>query len=222
MITVGLTGSIGMGKSTAAGMLRRLGAPLFDADAEVHRLLGPGGAAVAAVEAAFPGVRNAAGAIDRRKLGEQVFGRPEALRRLEAILHPAVRNAELAFIARGRARRLDLVVLDIPLLFETQADRLCDAVIVVSAPAWLQRERVLRRPGMSPARLAGILSAQMADRDKRRLADFVVETGLGRGLTLHRLAAALRLLRGGKWRRRARVRRALLLRQGKQRCAKSS
>jgi dephospho-CoA kinase len=222
VITIGLTGSVGMGKSTAAAMLRRLGAPLFDADAEVHRLLGPGGAAIAAVEAAFPGARDAAGAIDRRRLGGQVFGRPEALRRLEAILHPMVRAAELRFIAQGRARRLDLAVLDIPLLFETRADRLCDAIIVVSAPAWLQRQRVLRRPGMSPARLAGVLSAQMPDREKRRLADFVVETGLGRGLTLRRLAAALRLLRRGDWRRRAQVRQALLLRQGKQRCAKSS
>ncbi|MGH7094141.1 MAG: dephospho-CoA kinase [Stellaceae bacterium] len=222
MITVGLTGSIGMGKSTAAVMLRRLGAPMFDADAEVHRLLGPGGGAVAAVEAAFPGVRNAAGGIDRRRLGERVFGRPEALRRLEAILHPIVRAAELGFIAQARARGLRLVVLDIPLLFETGADLLCDAIVVVTAPLWLQRQRVLRRPGMSPARLAGILAVQMPDREKRLLADFVVETGLGRCLTLRRLAAALRLLRREEWQRPATVRRALLLRQGKRRCARSS
>ena len=220
MITVGLTGSIGMGKSTAAAMLRRLGAPMFDADAEVHRLLGPGGGAVGAVEAAFPGVRNAAGAIDRGRLGEQVFGRPGALRRLEAILHPIVRAAEIGFIARARAQGLRLVVLDIPLLFETGADVMCDAIVVVSAPLWLQRQRVLRRPGMSPARLAGILAAQMPDREKRRLADFVVETGLGRGPTLRRLAVALRLLRRGEWQRPAPVRRALLLRQGKRRCAR--
>jgi len=215
MITIGLTGSIGMGKSTAAAMLRRLGAAMFDADAEVHRLMGPGGAAVAAVERAFPGVRGDNGAIDRTRLGPRVFGQPAELRRLEAILHPAVRAAEYRFIAQGRARRLPLVVLDIPLLFETRADRLCDAIVVVTAPAWLQRQRVLRRPGMSAARLASIVSAQMPDSEKRRHADFVVETGLGRGLTLRRLAGALKVLRRGDWRRRAGVRRALQARGGK-------
>lgn len=209
MITVGLTGSIGMGKSTAAAMLRRLGAPMFDADAEVHRLLGPGGAAVAAVEREFPGVLDESGGINRPRLGARVFGKPEALRRLERILHPAVRAAEWRFVARGQARRLPLIVLDIPLLFETRADALCDAIIVVSAPAWLQRQRVMRRPGMTPARLASILAAQMPDREKRRHADFIVETGLGRGLTLRRLAGALTLLRRGKWRRKAAVRRAV-------------
>lgn len=187
---------------------------MFDADAEVHRLLGPGGAAVAAVEREFPGVRGENGGIDRRLLGARVFGQPEALRRLERILHPAVRAAELRFVARGRARRLPLIVLDIPLLFETRADVLCDAIMVVSAPAWLQRQRVLRRPGMSPARLASIIRAQMPDREKRRHADFVVETGLGRGLTLRRLSRALRILRRGKWQRRSEVRRALRARRG--------
>jgi dephospho-CoA kinase len=214
VITIGLTGSIGMGKSTAAAMLRRLGAVMFDADAEVHRLLGPGGAAVAAVEREFPGVRGENGGIDRRLLGARVFGQPEALRRLERILHPVVRAAELRFVARGRARRLPLIVLDIPLLFETRADVLCDAIMVVSAPAWLQRQRVLRRPGMSPARLASIIRAQMPDREKRRHADFVVETGLGRGLTLRRLSRALRILRRGKWQRQSEVRRALRARRG--------
>ncbi|HEY1796817.1 MAG TPA: dephospho-CoA kinase [Stellaceae bacterium] len=217
MITIGLTGSIGMGKSTAAAMLRRLGAPMFDADAEVHRLLGPGGAAVAAVERAFPGVRDENGGISRPRLGAQVFGKPEALKRLEMILHPAVRAAEWRFVAQGRARRLPLIVLDIPLLFETHADALCDAIIVVSAPPWLQRQRVLRRPGMTSARLASILAAQMPDAEKRRHADFVVETGLGRGLTLRRLAGALRLLRRGNWRREACVKRALEVRQGRAR-----
>ena len=215
MITLGLTGSIGMGKSTAAAMLHRLGAPVFDADAEVHRLLGPGGAAVSAVEAVFPGVRDESGGIDRRRLGGRVFGQPEVLRRLERILHPIVRAAELGFIARARAQRLPLVLLDIPLLFETRADALCDAILVVSAPPWLQRRRVLRRPGMSQARLAAIIAAQMPDRDKRRHADFVVETGLGRGVTLRRLAGALRLLRQGNWRRQAFVRRALEARKGR-------
>jgi dephospho-CoA kinase len=213
VITIGLTGSIGMGKSTAATMLRRLGAPMFDADAEVHRLLGPGGAAVAAVEHEFPGVRDEGGGVNRPRLGARVFGKPEALRRLERILHPAVRAAEWRFVARGRARRLPLIVLDIPLLFETRADALCDAIIVVSAPTWLQRQRVMRRPGMSPARLASILAAQMPDREKRRHADFVVETGLSRGLTLRSLASALRLLRRGAWRRESAVRRAMAARR---------
>jgi dephospho-CoA kinase len=213
VITIGLTGSIGMGKSTAAAMLRRLGAPMFDADAEVHRLLGPGGGAVGAVEREFPGVRDENGGVSRPRLGAQVFGKPEALKRLEHILHPVVRAAEWRFIAQGRARRLPLIVLDIPLLFETRADILCDAIIVVSAPRWLQRQRVMRRPGMTPARLASILSAQMPDSEKRRHADFVVETGLGRGLTLRRLAGALRLLRQGNWRREACVGRALAARR---------
>jgi len=214
VITLGLTGSIGMGKSTAAAMLHRLGAPVFDADAEVHRLLGPGGAAVSAVEAVFPGVRDESGGIDRRRLGGRVFGQPEVLRRLERILHPIVRAAELGFIARARAQRLPLVLLDIPLLFETRADALCDAILVVSAPPWLQRRRALRRSGVSEARLAAIVAAQMPDRDKRRRADFVVQTGLDRGLTLRRLAAALRVLRQREWRRAPRVRRALLARRG--------
>jgi dephospho-CoA kinase len=215
VITIGLTGSIGMGKSTAAAMLRRLGAPMFDADAEVHRLLGPGGGAAAAVEREFPGVRDENGGINRPRLGAQVFGRPEALKRLERILHPIVRAAESRFIAHGRARRLPLIVLDIPLLFETRADALCDAIIVVSAPGWLQRQRVLRRPGMTAARLASILAAQMPDGEKRRHADFVVETGLGRGLTLRRFTRALRLLQQGNWRRGAAVRRALEARRGR-------
>jgi len=222
VIVIGLTGSIGMGKSTASAMLRRLGAPLYDADAEVHRLLAPGGAAVARVEAAFPGVRNEAGGIDRPALGRQVFGRSEALRRLERILHPMVRTAERRFVARARARHEVLVVLDIPLLFETPGIQRCDAILVVSAPARLQRERVMRRPGMTEARLGAIRAAQMPDHEKRRRADFVVETGLNRARTLRQLRAALRIVRQGKWRRAARVRRALLLRRGVERCARLS
>jgi dephospho-CoA kinase len=195
VLILGLTGSIGMGKSTAAGMLRRLGVPLFDADAEVHRLLGPGGKAVAPVEALFPGVRDASGAIDRRRLGRRVFDDPEALRRLEAILHPMVRQAETRFVRRARARREALVVLDIPLLFETGAPERVDFVLVVSAPARVQRERVMRRPGMDESRFASILRAQMPDREKRRRADFVVPTGLGYGLTFRRLRRVVAELR---------------------------
>src|SRR5918998_4249984 len=197
MIVLGLTGSIGMGKSTAAGMLRRLGVRLFDADAVVHGLLGPGGGAVAAVEALFPGMRDASGAIDRRRVGTRVFGDPAALRRLEAILHPMVRRAETRFVRQARGRREKLVVLDIPLLYETGAPERCDYVLVVSAPSRVQRERVMRRPGMTQSRFASILSAQLPDREKRQRADFIVPTGLGRGLTFRRLRRIVADLRRG-------------------------
>lgn len=195
MIVLGLTGSIGMGKSTAAKMLRLLGVKLFDADAVVHQLLGPGGKAVEAVEKLFPGVRDATGAIDRRLVGQRVFGDPAALRRLEAILHPMVRRAETRFVRQARARRDRLVVLDIPLLYETGAPERCDYVLVVSAPARVQRERVMRRPGMTESRFANILRAQMPDREKRRRADFVVSSGLGRALTFRRLRRVITKLR---------------------------
>lgn len=194
MIILGLTGSIGMGKSTAAAVLRRLGVPVFDADAEVHRLLRRGGGAVAAVLATFPAAEAAGGGVDRQKLGREVFGRPVELRRLEQILHPMVRRAERRFVAAARTRREPLAVLDIPLLFETGGDRRCDAVLVVSAPAWLQRQRVTRRSGMTDSRLRAILAAQTPDREKRRRADFVVLTGLSRAHTLRRLKSILRIL----------------------------
>ncbi len=198
MIILGLTGSIGMGKSAAARTLRRLGVPLFDADAVVHRLLAPGGAAVGPVEAAFPEVRDAEGGIDRQRLGQRVFRDPPALRRLEGIIHPMVRQAERRFVARARARRDPLVVLDIPLLFESGGVERCDFVLVVSAPARLQRERVMRRPGMSESRFADILRAQIPDREKRRRADFVVATALGRSAAFRRLKAIVRMLRRGE------------------------
>ena len=195
MIVLGLTGSIGMGKSTAAATLRRLGLPLFDADLAVHRLLASAGAAVPAVAAAFPGVRTEAGGIDRVLLGQRVFTNPAALKRLEAILHPMVAAEEKRFLARSRARRVPLVVLDIPLLFETGAERRCDYVLVVSAPALVQRQRVTRRPGMTEIRLDAILKKQLPDHRKRQRADFVVQTGAARGLTLRRLKSIVRLLR---------------------------
>ena len=198
MIIIGLTGSIGMGKTTAAMMLRQLGVPLFDADRIVHRLLAPGGAAIPQVLAAFPGVQAESGGIDRALLGQRVFDEPAALERLEKILHPMVASAEKRFLDRARARREPLAVLDIPLLFETGGHRRCDYVLVVSAPSWMQRQRVLRRPGMTEIRLAAILQKQMPDREKRRRADFVVPTGLGRNLTLRRLRAIVRLLRCGR------------------------
>ena len=198
MIVLGLTGSIGMGKSTAAAVLRRLGVPLFDADAVVHRLLARGGAAVSQVEAAFPGVRNEMGGIDRQRLGPLVFGHPEALRRLEGILHPMVRAAERRFVARARARREKLIVLDIPLLYETRGTGRCDFVLVVSAPSRLQRERVMRRRGMSAQRFAEIRRAQLPDSEKRRRADFVVLTALSKAATFRRLRAIVNELRYGK------------------------
>jgi len=192
---LGLTGSIGMGKSSAATMLRRLGLPLHDSDATVHRLLGRGGAAVDAVEAAFPGVV-VEGAVDRRRLGARVFGDPAALRRLEGILHPLVRAEARGFLARWRRARRPLVVLDIPLLYETGGEALCDAVALVTAPAFLQAQRVLRRPGMTRERFAAVLAQQMPDREKRRRADFLVLTGRGKGDTFRQLRRIVRQLRG--------------------------
>jgi dephospho-CoA kinase len=190
MIILGLTGSVGMGKSTAAKALRRMGIPVYDADRAVHRLLGRGGAAVAPVSAAFPEVLKG-GAIDRTALGRLVFADPAALQRLESILHPLVRAAERRFIARARRARRRLVVLDIPLLFETGGDKRCDKVLVVSAPRRIQLARVMARPGMTAERLAGVEARQMPDSEKRRRADIVIETGLDRHHSLAKLRRAL-------------------------------
>ena len=198
MIVLGLTGSIGMGKTTAAATLRRFGVPVFDADRVVHHLLESGGGAVEQVSTAFSHVRGKSGGIDRGLLGQRVFGDPAALDRLERILHPMVAAAEKRFLAHARARHQPLAVLDIPLLFETGGERRCDYVLVVSAPAFIQRQRVLRRPGMTEIRLAAILEKQMPDSEKRRRADFVVATGSGRHLTLRRLRAIVRLLHGNR------------------------
>lgn len=204
MIVLGLTGSIGMGKSTAATMFRRMGVPVHDADATVHGLLGVGGAAVPAVEQAFPGIVRR-GAVDRAALGRIVFADPAALRRLEAIVHPLVRQSSRRFLARHRRLRVRLVVLDIPLLFEKGNERHCDRVVVVSAPAFLQRQRVLRRPGMTEAKFLGTLRHQTPDAEKRRRADWVVPTGLGRAFTWRHLSAVLRrATAAGRTRRRSR------------------
>lgn len=200
MKILGLTGSIGMGKSTAAAMLRRLGVPVHDADATVHALLGHKGAAVAAIAAVFPGVVEN-DTVNRAALGARVFGHPAELKRLEAILHPLVRRAETEFLKRQRRRRAPLVVLDIPLLFETKGERRCDMVAVVTAPAFLQAARVLKRPGMSPARLAAIRAQQMADTEKRRRAHLILPTGTGKLPVLRRLKRAVTLLRNSQHRR---------------------
>ena len=191
MIVLGLTGGIGMGKSTATGTLRRLGVRVFDADAAVHRLQGPGGRAVAPIGAAFPG-SVAQGRVDREALRRAVLGKPEAMRTLERIVWPLVRDEERRFLARARRDRRRIVALDIPLLFETGGEGRVDRVVVVSAPAAVQRLRVLRRPGMTEERFASIHGRQMPDREKRRRADHVVFTGLSRRFAQ---AAILRLVR---------------------------
>ncbi len=190
MLILGLTGSIGMGKSTAAGALRRLGVPVHDADAAIHRLIGKGGAAVAAVERAFPGATRD-GAVDRKRLGDFVFADPSARKRLEAILHPLARAGQRRFLMAAARRREPMVVLDVPLLYETGGDRRCDAVLVVSAPRAIQEQRVMQRPGMTREKLAGILRTQMPDAEKRRRADVVIQTGLDRRAALRQMRAAL-------------------------------
>jgi dephospho-CoA kinase len=195
MFVLGLTGSIAMGKSTAAKVFRSLGVPVFDADAVVHCLLEPRGAAVGPVGEAFPDCRSD-GAIDRHRLGRIVFGDSAALARLEAILHPLVREAERRFLADAAAARQPLVVLEIPLLFETGSERRVDAVAVVSAPAFLQRQRVLRRSGMTAERLAAIRTRQLPDTLKRRRADFVIPTGLDRRRAVAAIAAIVDAVRG--------------------------
>lgn len=180
---IGLTGSIGMGKSTAVKQLRRLKIPVHDADAVVHRALGKNGAAVDAVKAAFPDIVTDHG-IDRQKLGQQVFFDHHALKKLEKILHPIVWAAERKFRLRMIAQRRRIAILDIPLLFETGADRRVDAIIVVTAPPFLQHQRVMRRLGMSEQKFRAILTRQMPDHIKRRKADFVVHTGLGHAYSM--------------------------------------
>ena len=192
---LGLTGSIGMGKSAVAAMFAELGVPVFDADAAVHCLQGPGGALLAEIEAAFPDSTNAQG-VRRAELGARVFGKPEELRRLEAIVHPAVHAMRLAFLAEHQAE--PLVVFDIPLLFERGgADRL-DTVAVVSAPAEMQRERVLARPGMTREKFAHILKLQVSDAEKRARADFVIDTGVALDQTRAQVAAIVAQLREKK------------------------
>jgi dephospho-CoA kinase len=201
VVILGLTGSIGMGKSTAAKMLRQMGVPVYDADAAVHRLQAPGGIALPPIEAAFPGVVKA-GVLDRQALGARVFGNKEALRRLEAIVHPLVAREQRRFVRRAAMNREPLVVLDIPLLFEGLGERRVDGVLVVSAPAFLQRQRVMARPGMTAEKFAGILKQQVPDSLKRRKATVVIPTGLGLSPTRAALTKAVRTLtkkQGRSW-----------------------
>jgi dephospho-CoA kinase len=191
MIILGLTGGIGMGKSTAASAFRRARIPVFDADAAVHRLQARGGRAVRAIEAAFPGtVRDCA--VDRVALRQAVLGHADALTRLEGILHPMVQQEERAFVARGRRRGNRAVVLDIPLLFETGGDARVDRVVVVTAPRSVQIERVRRRRRMNAADISAVIARQMPDAEKRRRADIVVSTGLSRHHSLRTLSRLIR------------------------------
>ena len=186
MIILGLTGGMGMGKSTAAAAFRRARIPVFDADAAVHKLQARGGRAVRTIEAAFPGTVKD-GAIDRTALRDAVLGKPDALKRLEGILHPMVEQEERAFVARARRHGERVAVLDIPLLFETHGDKRVDQVIVVSAPRAVQMQRIRARRRMSPADIAAVIARQMPDREKRRRADFVIRTGLSRHTSLRAL-----------------------------------
>lgn len=188
----GLTGSIGMGKSAVALMLRELGVPVFDADAAVHHLQGANGELLPAIEAAFPGTTGPEG-VKRQELGARVFGDPEALKRLEAIVHPAVARMREAFIIEHMGE--SLVVFDIPLLFEKGHGADLDAVLVVSAPAETQRERVLARPGMTPEKFAHILSLQVPDAEKRARASHVIDTGVTLAQTRVQVASIVASLR---------------------------
>lgn len=201
MIRIGLTGSIGMGKSAVSGMFRRLGVPVFDADAEVHKLQAAGGALVPAIEARFPGSTGSKG-VDRQILGKMVLGKPDELRALERIIHPAVYRSRQRFLARHRARRM--VVLDIPLLFEKARGRALartvDVSVTVSAPAWMQKKRVLARPGASAARLRHIRHLQVPDHIKRQRADHVIETGCLKSETFAAVRALVACLSAKKGR----------------------
>ena len=191
MIVLGLTGGMGMGKSTAAAAFRRARIPVFDADAAVHRLQARGGRAVGAIATAFPGtVHN--GAVDRAALRQHVLGEPRALTKLEGILHPMVRQEERAFLARARRRGNRVAVLDIPLLLETGGDARVDRVIVVSAPRSVQMRRIRARQRMSDTDIAAVIARQMPDAEKRRRADVVIRTGLSRHTSLKALRRVIR------------------------------
>jgi dephospho-CoA kinase len=186
MKVLGLTGGMGMGKSTAAAAFRRAHIPVFDADATVHQLQARGGRAVRAIGAAFPGtVRD--GSVDRVALRKAVLGKPDALARLERILHPMVEQEERAFVGRARRRGSRLVVLDIPLLFETGGDRRVDRIVVVSAPRAVQMHRIRSRRSMNAADIAAVIARQMPDAEKRLRADVIVRTGLSRHHSLKTL-----------------------------------
>ncbi|MDP3737350.1 MAG: dephospho-CoA kinase [Hyphomonadaceae bacterium] len=179
MIKLALTGSIGMGKSATAALFAARGVPVYDADTAVHKAYGPGGEAVAPLEWSFPGVIGKDGGVDRAKLREKVSRSPDLMKKLESIVHPIVAGAQRAFLEKAEADGVDIVVLDIPLLFETGGDKRADVIAVVTAPEDVQRRRVLARGGMTEAEFEAILARQTPDSVKRRRADFVINTGFG-------------------------------------------
>ena len=195
MIKLGLTGSIGMGKSTTASMFSARGVPVYDADAAVHQVYAPGGAAVKAVSEAFPDVLDAQGGIDRSKLRERVVGDSEAMKRLEQIIHPIVSGLQVSFLEKTASQGAEIIVLDVPLLYETGGDKRVDYVVVVTAPEDVQRERVLARGQLTPAQLGEILTRQLPDKEKRQRADFVIDTSLGLEYAEAQVNAVLRTLR---------------------------
>ena len=198
MKVIGLTGSIGMGKTTAANMLRDMGIPVHCSDQAVHDLIAPGGAAVAIVAETFPDAYDRkSGGIDRKKLGAAVFGDNEKKEQLEAILHPMVQASQQKFLREQQARGCKIAVLDIPLLYETGAEKRLDYVMVVSAPALVQKQRVMARPGMTEEKFNAILKNQIPDEEKKQRADFVIPTGLGLAYTRAELQKVINKLRKG-------------------------
>lgn len=194
MKIIGLTGSIGMGKSTTASMFREAGIPVYDADAAVHAAYDVGGVAVEPVGEAFPGVVRD-GRIDREALRQQVLGKPEAMARLNSIVHPLIGRSRAEAFAAAQAAGADMIILDVPLIYETGGEKNMHAVIVVSAPAEMQRERVLAREGMSPERLDAILAQQLPDAEKRARADYVIDTGKGLDAARDQVVAVIADLR---------------------------
>ncbi len=199
MIVLGLTGSIAMGKSTAAEMLRSMGVPVHDSDLAVHAALGPNGVAVAQIAELYPAAHNQkTNAIDRKILGDILFKDPGKKAAIEAILHPVVREMQQQFLRSNQARGNKIVVLDIPLLYETGGENRVDKVIVVTCPSFLQHHRAMLRPGMTEEKFKAILAAQMPDDEKRKRADFIVQTGLGRAYTQMKLKQILTTLENGQ------------------------
>jgi dephospho-CoA kinase len=194
MKIIGLTGSIGMGKSTTAAMFREAGIPVYDADAAVHAAYAVGGVAVGPVGEAFPGTVGE-GRVDREALRQQVLGNPDAMAKLNSIVHPLIGRSRADAFAAATASGADMIILDVPLIYETGGDKNMDAVIVVSAPAEMQRERVLAREGMSPERLDAILAQQVPDAEKRKRADYVIDTGQGLEAARAQVAEVIKALR---------------------------
>ncbi|HEX4890378.1 MAG TPA: dephospho-CoA kinase [Alphaproteobacteria bacterium] len=194
MVIVGLTGSIGMGKSETAKMFRRLGIAVYDADAAVHGIYAPGGSAVAPIEEAFPGVTGPNG-VDRDALAKRVLNDPAALKKLESIVHPLVGLEQQKFLAQAAAEKAEMIVIDVPLLYETGGQKRVDCVVLVSAPYELQRERVLARPGMSEEKFQSILAKQVPDAQKREQADYIIDSSKGLEAAMAQVEALIPLLR---------------------------